>query len=111
MRSGKLRAIAITTATRSPELPDVPTIAEAGLPGYEAASWFGLFAPADTPAPVLATLSTALAKVLSNPDVQKKISMQGGEVVNETPAQFAAFIKAETTKWGKVVKDSGARID
>ena len=111
VRSGKLRAIAITTATRSPELPDVPTIAEAGLPGYEAASWFGLFAPADTPAPVLATLSTALAKVLSNPDVQKKISMQGGEVVNETPAQFAAFIKAETTKWGKVVKDSGARID
>ena len=111
VRSGKLRAIAITTATRSPELPNVPTIAEAGLPGYEAVSWFGLFAPAATPAPVLATLSTALAKVLSNPEVQKKISAQGGEVVNETPSQFAAFIKSETTKWGKVVKDSGANVD
>lgn len=111
VRSGKLHAIAITTATRSPELPNVPTIAEAGLPGYEAVSWFGLFAPAGTPAPVLATLSKALAKVLANPEVQKQISAQGGEVVNETPAQFAAFIKAETTKWGKVVKDSGASLD
>lgn len=111
VRQGKLHAIAITTSKRSPELPDVPTIAEAGLPGYEAVSWFGMFAPAATPAPVLATLSTALAKVLSNPEVQKKISAQGGEVVNETPAQFNAFILSETTKWGKVVKDSGASLN
>ncbi len=111
VRSGKLRAIAITTAKRSPELPDVPTIAEAGVPGYEAVSWFGLFAPAATPAPVLAKISAALAKVLANPEVQKKISAQGGETVNETPAQFATFIRAETTKWGKVVKESGASVD
>ena len=103
VRSGKLRAIAITTAKRSPELPDVPTIAEAGVPGYEAVSWFGLFAPAATPKPVLDKLSTALSKVLANPEVQKKISAQGGETVNETPAQFAAFIRSETTKWGKVL--------
>ena len=103
VRSGKLRAIAISTAKRSPELPDVPTIAEAGVPGYEAVSWFGLFAPAATPKPVLDKLSAALSKVLANPEVQKKISAQGGETVNETPAQFAAFIRSETTKWGKVL--------
>ena len=111
VRSGKLRAIAISTAKRSPELPDVPTIAEAGVPGYEAVSWFGLFAPAATPKPVLDKLSTALSKVLANPEVQKKISAQGGETVNETPAQFAAFIRSETTKWGKVVKESGATVE
>lgn len=111
VRSGKLRAIAISTAKRSPELPDVPTIAEAGVPGYEAVSWFGLFAPAATPKPVLDKLSAALSKVLANPEVQKKISAQGGETVNETPAQFAAFIRSETTKWGKVVKESGATVD
>ena len=111
VRSGKLRAIAISTAQRSPELPDVPTIAEAGVPGYEAVSWFGLFAPAATPKPVLDKLSTALSKVLANPEVQKKISAQGGETVNETPVQFAAFIRSETTKWGKVVKESGATVD
>ena len=111
VRSGKLRAIAISTAKRSPELPDVPTIAEAGVPGYEAMSWFGMFAPAATPKPVLDKISAALAKVLGNPEVQKKIAAQGGEAVNETPAQFAAFIRSETTKWGKVVKESGASVD
>ncbi len=111
VRSGKLHAIAITTSKRSPELPDVPTIAEAGVPGYEAMSWFGMFAPAATPKPVLDKLSGALAKVLANPEVKKKIADQGGEPVNETPAQFATFIKSESAKWGKVVKESGASLD
>ena len=111
VRSGKLRPIAVTTAKRSPELPDIPTIAEAGVPGYEAMSWFGLFAPAATPKPVLDRLNAALVKVLNQPDVKKKIAEQGGDVVAETPAQFAAFIKSETAKWGKVVKDSGATVD
>jgi len=111
VRSGKLRAIAITTAKRSPELPNVPTIAEAGVPGYEAMSWFGMFAPAATPAPVLAKISAALTKVLANPDVKKKIADQGGEPANDTPAQFATFIQAETSKWAKVVKESGASLD
>ena len=111
VRSGKLRPIAVTTAKRSPELPDVPTIAEAGVPGYEATSWFGMFAVAGTPKPVLDKLHAALAKVLSQPDVKKKIADQGGDVVVETPEQFAAFIKAETAKWGKVVKESGATAD
>ena len=110
VRSGKLRAIAVTTAKRSPELPDVPTIAEAGVPGYEATSWFGLWAPAGTPAPVLEKLQASLTKVLKDPAVVKKIADQGGEVVIDTPAQFDAFIKAEAAKWGKVVKDSGAEV-
>lgn len=111
VRAGKLRAIAVTTAKRSPELPDVPTVAEAGVPGFEATSWFGLFAPAGTPAPIVTRLNTALVKVLQQPEVVKQISAQGGEVVAETPEQFAAFIKTEGVKWGKVVKASGASVD
>ena len=110
VRSGKLRPIAVTTAKRSPELPDVPTIAEAGVPGYEATSWFGLWAPVKTPADVQQKLHAALSKVLKDPAVVKKISDQGGDVVIDTPAQFDAFIKAEAAKWGKVVKESGAEI-
>ncbi|WP_455555346.1 Bug family tripartite tricarboxylate transporter substrate binding protein [Comamonas sp.] len=110
VRSGKLRPIAVTTAKRSPELPDVPTIAEAGVPGYEATSWFGLWAPANTPAPVLDKLYASLAKVLKDPAVVKKIADQGGDVVIDTPAEFEAFIKAEAAKWGKVVKESGAEV-
>lgn len=110
VRSGKLRPIAVTTAKRSPELPDVPTIAEAGVPGYEATSWFGLWAPAGTPAPVLDKLHSALTKVLQDPAVVKKIADQGGEVVIDTPAEFEAFIQSEAAKWGKVVKESGAEV-
>ena len=105
---GKLRAIAITTAKRSPELPDVPTVAEAGVPGYEATSWFGLFAPTKTPADVQAKLHAAIIKVLQKPDVIKKIGDQGGEVVTESQAEFGKFIAAENEKWKQVVKTSGA---
>ena len=101
VRSGKLVPIAVTTAKRSPELPNVPTIAEAGVAGYEATSWFGMFAPAGTPAPVLAKLNTALVKVLNQAEVKKKINEQGAETTSETPEQFAAFIQAESVKWGK----------
>ena len=111
VRSCKLVPLAVTTAKRSPELPNVPTIAEAGVPGYEATSWFGMFAPAGTPAPVLAKLNAAIVKVLAQPDVKKKINEQGAEVYSETPEQFAAFIQAESVKWGKVVKESGASLD
>ncbi|NDP62593.1 tripartite tricarboxylate transporter substrate binding protein [Polaromonas sp.] len=111
VRSGKLRAIAVTTARRSPELPDVPTIAEAGVPGYEATSWFGMFAPAATPPAVISTLNAAIVKVLAKPDVKKQINDQGAEVYTETPAQFADFIQKESVKWSKVVKDSGASMD
>ena len=81
------------------------------MPGYEATSWFGMFAPAGTPVPVLAKLNAAIVKVLAQPDVKKKINEQGAEVYSETPEQFAAFIQAESVKWGKVVKESGASLD
>lgn len=110
VRSGKLRPIAVTTAKRSPELPDVPTVAEAGVPGYEATSWFGLWTQAKTPAAVQQRLYTAIAKVLKDPAVVKKINDQGGDVVIDTPAEFLAYIKAESAKWSKVVKDSGAQV-
>lgn len=111
VRSGKLRAMAVTTDKRSPELPDVPTIAEAGVPGYEATSWFGMFAPAATPPAVITRLNTAIVKVLAKPEIKKQISDQGAEVYTETPQQFAAFIQKESAKWSKVVKDSGASMD
>lgn len=111
VRSGKLVPLAVTTAKRSPELPNVPTIAEAGVPGYEATSWFGMLAPAATPAPIVAKLNAALVKVLAQPDVKKKINDQGAEAYSETPAEFAAFIQKESVKWGKVVRESGAQAD
>jgi tripartite-type tricarboxylate transporter receptor subunit TctC len=111
VRAGKLRPIAVTTAKRSPELPDVPTIAEAGVPGYDATSWFGLFVTAGTPAPVVSKLHGSLMKVLADPEVKKQIAGQGAESVAEKPEQFAEFIAKETAKWAKVVKASGASID
>ena len=111
VRAGKLRPLAVTTAKRSPELPDVPTVAEAGVPGYEATSWFGMFTVAGTPKPVQDKLNAALSKALADPAVRAKIKEQGGEVISETPEQFAAFIKTESAKWGKVVKESGATAD
>jgi len=111
VRSGRLKAIAVTTAKRSPELPDVPTIAEAGVPGYEATSWFGMFAPAATPAPIVTRLNAALVKVLADPAVKKKLAEQGAEPYAEKPQQFAEFIRKESAKWSQVVKASGASVD
>ena len=111
VKGGKLRALAVTTAKRSPALPDVPTIAESGVPGYEATSWFGLLAPAGTPPAVVGQLNAAILKALADPEVKKKLAEQGAEAHGETPAQFAAFIQSETAKWGKVVQASGASLD
>jgi tripartite-type tricarboxylate transporter receptor subunit TctC len=111
VRNGRLKALAVTTAKRSPELPDVPTIAEAGVPGYEATSWFGLFTVAGTPAAELARLNAALAKVLADPEVKAKMVAQGAEPYSEKPEQFAAFIAKESAKWGQVVKAAGATVD
>ncbi len=111
VRAGKLRAIAVTTDKRSAELPDLPTIAEAGVPGYNATSWFGLFTNRKVPAEVLARLSAATMKVLSKPEVIKQMAEQGAVAHPEKPAEFEAFVKAETAKWGPVVKQSGATVD
>lgn len=111
VRAGKLRAIAVTTDKRSAELPDLPTIAEAGVPGYNATSWFGLFTNRKVPAEVLDKLSAATMKVLAKPEVVKQMAEQGAVAHPETPAEFEAFVKAETAKWGPVVKQSGATVD
>jgi tripartite-type tricarboxylate transporter receptor subunit TctC len=111
VKGGKLRALAVTTAKRSPALPDVPTIAESGVPGYEATSWFGLLAPAGTPPAIVGQLNAAILKALADPEVKKKLAEQGAEAHGETPAQFASFIQSETAKWGKVVQASGASLD
>lgn len=111
IKTDKLRAIAITSAKRSPMLPDVPTVAEAGVPGFEALSWFGLYAPAGTPAPVVAQLGKALKKALDKADYKSKVTELGGTPANESSAQFAEFMKGEITKWARVVKESGASVD
>lgn len=111
VRAGKLVPLAVTTAERSPELPDVPTIAEAGIPGYEATSWFGLYVTAGTPEPIVAKLHAALVKSLKDPKLVEKFADQGGVAYSETPEEFAAFMASETQKWAEVVKSSGASLD
>lgn len=111
VRAGKLRPLAVTTPQRSPALPDVPTVAEAGVPGFSATSWFGLLAPAGTPAPVVAKLNATILKALADPEVKKKFAEQGAEPHGEKPEQFAEFIRSETAKWGETVKKSGATAD
>jgi tripartite-type tricarboxylate transporter receptor subunit TctC len=111
VRAGKLRPIAVTTPQRSPALPDVPTIAESGVPGYSATSWFGILVPAGTPAPVVARLNASILKALADPEVKKKLAEQGAEAHGEKPEQFAEFIRTETAKWGQTVKVSGATAD
>jgi tripartite-type tricarboxylate transporter receptor subunit TctC len=111
IKSGKLKALAVTSAKRSPSLPDVPTIAEAGVPGYEAPSWFGILVPKGTPPEIVAKLNTDINKILAMPDTKKKFLEQGAEPAGGTPEQFAALINSEIPKWAKVVKASGAQID
>jgi tripartite-type tricarboxylate transporter receptor subunit TctC len=111
IKAGNLRALAVTSATRSPSLPDVPTIAEVALPGYEATSWFGLLAPAGTSPAIVKLLNEQIVAVLSEPAVRAQLGEQGAVPHPETPEEFGRFIRAETVKWAKTVKDSGATID
>ncbi|HEX3171244.1 MAG TPA: tripartite tricarboxylate transporter substrate binding protein [Burkholderiales bacterium] len=111
VQSGRLRALGVSSAKRSATMPDVPTIAEAGVPGYEATGWNGLVAPAGTPAPIIEKLNGAFVKVLRMPAVASYLSGQGADPDPGTAAEFAAYIKAEIAKWAKVVQDSGARVD
>jgi tripartite-type tricarboxylate transporter receptor subunit TctC len=111
VKAGRTRALAVTTTKRSPQLPDVPTMIEAGVPGYEVNVWYGMLAPAATPKPIIDKLNTELVKTLNSADVKERMAKEGAEPMPTTPAEFAAFQKAEITKWAKVVKESGATAD
>ncbi len=109
--TGRLKALAVTSGKRSPAVPEVPTIAESGLPGYEVINWYGVLAPAGTPKDIVARLNGEIRRILSLPDVKERLAAQGAETITSTPQEFGAYIKSETEKWAKVVKFSGARID
>jgi tripartite-type tricarboxylate transporter receptor subunit TctC len=111
IRNNKLRALAVTSAKRVDDLPNVPTIVESGYKGFDAVTWFGLLAPAGTPKDVIAKLNAEFNKALQNPDLHKKLGDEGADAAGGTPEQFATLIRDEIPRWGKVVKDSGARVD
>jgi tripartite-type tricarboxylate transporter receptor subunit TctC len=111
IRSGKLKALGVGSAKRSALFPDIPTIAEAGVPGYEMANWWGILAPAGTPQPIVDKLAKEIGVVLSAPETQKHFAAEGAEVVQKTPAEFAAFIEAELAKWQRVVKDAKIKAE
>ncbi len=107
IQSGKLRALAVTSATRVAELPDVPTMKEAGLDDFQVTAWFGLVAPAGTPPAIVARLQKTVAGILAEPEVKTRLAELGGVPGGDTPAQFGKFIDAERARWARVVKDTG----
>lgn len=109
VKTGKLRALAVTGLQRSDAAPDVPTIAESGFPNFEARSWFGVLAPANTPKPIITRLHADIVKALQQPDVKQRLTAIGFDIVGSTPEEFGAYIKSEIKKWEKVVKASGAK--
>ena len=111
VKAGKLKALAVTSPQRSPAAPDVPTVAESGLPGYEVFAWNGLLAPAGTPRAVIALLSEELKKAMQLPQVKEKFSAQGFTASWSAPEQFGGFLRGEVDKWAKTVKASGATLD
>jgi len=111
VRTGKLRAIAVTSRKRIPSLADVPTVAEGGVPGFEAVSWGGVMATAGTPPDVVARLNAEFNRILKMPDVAAKLESLGAEIVGGTPDEFATYLKAEIAKWGKVARDNNVKLD
>jgi tripartite-type tricarboxylate transporter receptor subunit TctC len=111
INSGKLRVLAVGASKRSSALPEVPTVAEAGVPGYDMVLWFGVLAPAGTPAAAVKTIHREIANIVKQPDVRSRLAAQGADPVASTPGEFDAFIKAEIAKWAKVVKESGLKVD
>jgi tripartite-type tricarboxylate transporter receptor subunit TctC len=110
-KAGKLKVLAVTTAQRSAFAPDLPTMAEAGVPGFELYAWFGLLAPAKTPEPVIERLSKAVSESVAYPAFRKILTAQGIEPLGGTPAMMTALMKSDTEKWAKVIRESGAKVE
>jgi tripartite-type tricarboxylate transporter receptor subunit TctC len=111
LKAGKLKGLAVTGATRSSVLPELPTMIEAGVPGYQAGTWYGILAPAGTPAPVVARLNTELQKIVAMPEIKSQFAAQGIEPAGGTPEQFAALIRDDSAKWGKLIKAANIKAE
>ena len=111
VKAGKIKALAVTSTKRSPATPEIPTIAESGVPGYEVINWYGVLAPAGTSKEIVGRLNSEIHRIMTLPEVKERLAVQGAETLTSTPQEFGAFIRKETEKWAKVVKFSGARVD
>ena len=111
VRSGRLRALAIGSAKRSPALPEVPTVAESGLPGYEYTTWYGIFAPAKTPEAIVKKMNAEIVRMLADPQMTQRFQSQGGDPASSTPAQLTAYMREEMARWTRVIKTAGIRIE
>ena len=111
VKTGKLKGLAVGSAHRSPAAPDIPTVAEAGVPGFENVTWYGMFAPAKTPAEIIAKLNTEVVKILADPEMAQRFASQGSEPRSSTPAELAAFMRVEAVRWGKVITAAGIKLE
>jgi tripartite-type tricarboxylate transporter receptor subunit TctC len=111
VREGKLRALAVTSLKRVPTFPELPTVAEAGYPGFEVSSWFGLFAPAGTSAPIVRKLHLEIVRALAQTDLRPRLGDLGLEAIGSSPDELAAVIRAEMPKWAKLIKEAGIKLD
>ena len=111
VKAGKLRALGVTSAKRSPSAPEIPTVAESGLPGFEVISWWGMVVQSAVPKEIVSKLSAEIVKIVQMPDVKERLAAQGAIPIGSTPEQFASHIKAETAKWGKVIKECNVKVD
>ncbi|MGH8619196.1 MAG: Bug family tripartite tricarboxylate transporter substrate binding protein [Burkholderiales bacterium] len=111
IKGGRMRAIGVTGPKRSPAVPDLPTVAESGVPGYDVVAWYGLFAPTGTPRPIVLKVNAEVKRIVELPDLRDRLSAEGAEVTASTPEQFAAYLKTEMVKWARVVQASGARTE
>jgi tripartite-type tricarboxylate transporter receptor subunit TctC len=109
VKAGKVRALAVSSAVRSPAVPELPTVSESGVPGFEVVSWYGVLAPAKTPKPIIDRLHAEIVKALNTSQLKARLANDGTEVVGSAPSAFNDFIKAEMAKWAKVIKVSGVR--
>jgi tripartite-type tricarboxylate transporter receptor subunit TctC len=110
VKAGKLRAIAVTTLKRASAAPEIPTLDEQGLKGFETSTWYGVAAPAGTPKEIVSKLNAEIVRIIRLPDVRDRLAAEGADVVGDTPEELTAFVKAEIAKWNKVVKQSGAKV-